>query len=490
MFLKELLEGTTVAGDYPQADICDIVYDSRKARPGTAFVCMKGETTDGHKYAKSAYDLGCRVFVAEEALSLPDDAIVLMSENTRRDLAQMSINFFGHPADELKMIGITGTKGKTSITYILRSALENCGIKTGVIGTIGAFYGDKKIPTVNTTPESYELQKILREMADGGCEAVCMEVSSIGLKMSRVYGVEFYAGIFTNLSPDHIGGNEHKTFEEYAYWKKQLYVHSGFTVANRDDAFFDDIAAASKGEVISYGLDEKCDYYAENINPLRRPGFLGIEFDCKSKFDSPWHAQVSMPGFFSVYNVLASVALLRKMGIPIEKMREAFSHVSIDGRMQIVHVSDDYSVIIDYAHNGLSMENVIETVRDYKPNRVVALFGSTGNKATIRRQELGLVSAKMCDFIIITSDDPDFEDPNAIIDEIAGWVEKGGGAGKYVKITDRAEAIEYALDHMQKGDILLLLGKGHEHFMKVKGEKIYFSELDCIANYMKKHGMK
>ena len=178
------------------------------------------------------------------------------------------------------------------------------------------------------------------------------------------------------------------------------------------------------------------------------------------------------------------------MGIPVEKMREAFSHVSIDGRMQIVHVSDDYSVIIDYAHNGLSMENVIETVRDYKPNRVVALFGSTGNKATIRRQELGLVSAKMCDFIIITSDDPDFEDPNAIIDEIAGWVEKGGGAGKYVEITDRAEAIEYALDHMQKGDILLLLGKGHEHFMKVKGEKIYFSELDCIANYMKKHGMK
>ena len=162
MFLKELLEGTTVAGDYPRADICDIVYDSRKARPGTAFVCMKGETTDGHKYAKSAYDLGCRVFVAEEALSLPGDAIVLMSENTRRDLAQMSINFFGHPADELKMIGITGTKGKTSITYILRSALENCGIKTGVIGTIGAFYGDKKIPTVNTTPESYELQKILR----------------------------------------------------------------------------------------------------------------------------------------------------------------------------------------------------------------------------------------------------------------------------------------------------------------------------------------
>lgn len=237
MYLKELLEGTAVTGDYPQRDICDIVYDSRKAKPGTAFVCMKGETTDGHKYAKNAYDLGCRVFVAETALDLPDDAIVLMSENTRRDLAQMSINFFGHPADELKMIGITGTKGKTSITYILRSALENCGIKTGVIGTVGAFYGDKKIPTVNTTPESYELQKILREMADGGCEAVCMEVSSIGLKMSRVYGIEFYAGIFTNLSPDHIGGKEHKTFEEYAYWKKQLYVHSGFTVANRDDAF-------------------------------------------------------------------------------------------------------------------------------------------------------------------------------------------------------------------------------------------------------------
>ena len=490
MVLKELLKGTAVCGEIPERDICDIVYDSRKAKPGTVFVCIKGETTDGHKYAKGAYDLGCRVFLAEHELDLPADALVLVSGDTRKDMAQMSVNFFHHPADEMKIIGITGTKGKTSITYILRSALQNCGIKTGVIGTVGAFYRDKKIPTVNTTPESYELQKILREMADAGCEAVCMEVSSIGLKMSRVHGINFFAGLFTNFSPDHIGGNEHKTFEEYAYWKKQLYVHSDITVANRDDAFFDDVAAASKGEVISYGLDESCDYYAQNINPLRRPGFLGIEFDCLSKADAPWHVQVSMPGFFSVYNVLASIALLRYMGIPVEKMQEAFMHVSIDGRMQLVNVSDDYSVIIDYAHNGLSMENVIETVRDYKPSRIVCLFGSTGGKATIRRQELGLVSAKMCDFIIITSDDPDFEDPESIIDEIAFWVERGGGAGRYVKITDRAEAISYALDHMQKGDILLLLGKGHEHFMKIKGQKVPFNELDCISEYMKAHGLK
>lgn len=487
MLLKTLLEGTVTTGEYPECDICDIVYDSRKAREDTVFVCIKGETTDGHKYAKSAYDLGCRVFLAQSKLDLPEDATVIMSTDTRRDLAQMSTNFFRHPAKELKVIGITGTKGKTSITYILRSALENCGIKTGVIGTIGAFYDDKKLPTVNTTPESYELQRILREMADGGCEAVCMEVSSIGLKMSRVYGIEFYAGIFTNLSPDHIGGNEHKSFEEYAYWKKQLYAHSEFTVANRDDAFFDDISASSKGEVISYGLDEKCDYYAENVNPLRRSGFLGIEFDCCKKNGEKWHAQVSMPGFFSVYNVLAAVAVLEKMGVPTAKMQEAFMRVSIDGRMQIVPVSGDYSVIIDYAHNGLSMENVIETVRAYEPNRVVALFGSTGGKATIRRRELGLVSAKMCDSIIITSDDPEYEDPDAIIDEIADWIEQGGGAGKYVKITDRAEAINYALDHMQKGDILLLLGKGHEHYMKIKGEKVPFSEIECIERYIKTH---
>ena len=489
MLLKELLNGTTAVGEYPQVDIADIVYDSRKAGEGTIFVCIKGEKTDGHKYAPSAYALGCRAFLAEDNLDLPDDAVVVKSTNARFDLAAMSANLFGHPAKEMKIIGVTGTKGKTTVTYIVRSALENCGIKTGVIGTIGAFFDDTEVPTENTTPESYEVQKILRLMADNGCEAVCLEVSSLGLKMSRVDCIDFYASIFTNLSPDHIGGGEHRSFEEYAYWKKQLYSRSGITIANKDDAFYDDIAEASKGEVLSFGLGEDADCYAENIECLRRPGFLGIAFDCVSKWDEKWHAEVSMPGFFSVYNALAAIALLRKMDVPVSAIQQALRSVSVCGRVEIVRVSDDYDVIIDYAHNGISFENILETMRVYKPNRIISLFGSAGGKAQVRRKEIGLISGKMSDFSILTNEDPDTEDENAILDEIAEYIEQAGGKGKYVKIPDRAKAIDYALDNMQKGDILLLLGKGNERYMKVGGKKFYFNELDCIHDYMKRHNM-
>ena len=487
MLLKSLIEGTTVKCEVPEIDVKDIVYDSRKATEGTIFVCIKGEVTDGHKYAKSAYDLGCRIFLVEDEVNLPDDAVILVSADARHDLAQMSCNFFNHPADEMKIVGITGTKGKTTVTYIMRSALEKCGIKTGVIGTIGAFYGDKKYPTANTTPESYELQKILRMMADAGCKVVVMEVSSLGLKMSRVGGINFYAGIFTNLSPDHIGGGEHKTYEEYAYWKKQLYKQCGVTIANIDDAFFDDVKEASRGETISYGLDPKADYYADNVEYLRHKGFLGIAFDCENKKDGKWRAKLSMPGFFSVYNALSSIALLRYMDVPIEAIKEALQNVSIPGRVEIFKASDDFDIIIDYAHNGLSFESIIETMRVYKPNRIITLFGSTGSRGINRRKEMGLVSGRMSDFSIITSDDPEDEDPMKIIDEIASYVEEAGGKGKYVKIVDREEAICYALDHIEKGDILLLLGKGNEQFMKIKGEKVPFSEAECIKRYMASH---
>lgn len=487
MLLKDVIKGTTCEREVPQIDVKDIVYDSRKAKEGTIFVCIKGEVTDGHKYAPSAYNLGCRIFIVEDELNLPDDAIVIKSTDTRYDLAQMSCNFFNHPAKEMKIVGITGTKGKTTVTYIMRSALEKCGIKTGVIGTIGAFFGDTEYPTENTTPESYELQKILRMMADAGCKVVVMEVSSLGLKMSRVGGINFYAGVFTNLSPDHIGGGEHKTFEEYAYWKKQLYKQSDITIANIDDEFYDDIKEASKGKTISYGLSENADYYADNIECLRHPGFLGIAFDCESSKSEKWRAEVSMPGFFSVYNALSAIALLRYMDVPVSTIKEALKDVSVPGRVEIFRASDDYDIIIDYAHNGLSFQSMIETMRAYKPNRIITLFGSTGSRGIIRRKEMGLVSGKLSDFSIITSDDPENEDPMKIIDEIAGYVEQAGGKGKYVKIEDREEAICYALDHMENGDILLLLGKGNEHFMKIKGKKIPFSEPDCIKRYMENH---
>lgn len=498
MKLKEIRDGLnfTVLSESPagaESEISDIVYDSRKAGPGTLFVAMVGAETDGHKYAKKAYEQGCRDFVIQadrmQAADLPLDgsANVYAADNTRAALAVLSDNFFRHPSGDLKVVGITGTKGKTSTTYIIKSVLESAGVKTGLIGTAGAEWGGKKVATVNTTPESYEMQKLFRAMADDGVEVCAVEVSSLGVKWHRVDNTRFFCGVFTNISPDHIGGHEHKTFEEYYACKKAFFSLCDQAAACVDLPESRDMLEQVPGRKIFYGHGEDAEYRAVNEVPTRYDGFMGIRFDLIHNGKSLGTMDLSTPGDFSVENALAAISVCDFLGIPAEDLREGMKQVRIPGRAQVVFMSDEFGILIDYAHNGLSLESIIQTVRAYQPKRVITLFGSVGDRAQLRREELGTTSGKLADYTIITTDDPGYEDPSEICKEIAGFVEQQGG--DYKIIVDRDEAVAYAVSILREGDILLCCGKGHEKFMKVQGRKEPFDEEADIKAALLRRGI-
>lgn len=463
-------------------EIKDIVYDSRKAQPETIFVCLNGSNVDGHKFAINAYNNGCTCFLAEHYLDLPAECIQLIVDDTRATLAVISANFFCHPSEELKVIGITGTKGKTTTAHIVQALVESCGIKCGIVGTVGASYGDVKINTVNTTPESYELQKIFRTMVDNGCKACVIEVSSTGLKYHRVDCVNFEVGVFTNLSPDHIGPKEHPTFEDYMYWKSVLFERCKKAVVNIDDPAYEMMIKNCKAPVITYGMSN-ADIVAEKIRLIKTAKFLGIKFDCVDP-SGKYSVELALPGLFNAHNALAALGACRALGINAEQSLDCLKDLRISGRAECVYVSDDFDVIIDYAHNGISMKSMLDVLKSYPHNKVYVLYGAVGGRTQIRRKELGLLTGKECDLSILTSDDPDYEDPMAIINEIGRYVEQVGG--KYVGIPDRGEAVEYALSLMKKGDILLLAGKGHEQYMKINGERIPFSEKEHIEIFKRK----
>ncbi len=354
MLLEQLLAGlatTSVSGPDSalQTDISDVVYDSRKAVEGTLFVCMVGAETDGHKYARNAYDAGCRVFVLEagheETANLgdvPKAPYIIVVENTRVALAKLSDTFFGHPSGDLKVIGITGTKGKTSITYILQSVLEKAGVPTGLIGTAGASWNGKQVPTVNTTPESYETQKLLRQMADDGVKAVAIEVSSLGVKWHRTDFLEFFCGIFTNISPDHIGGHEHKTYEEYYSFKKAFFSLCSQAAACGDDPAAADMLEAVPGRKIFYGLSEQNEFRAENMVPTRSDDFMGIRFDFLRNGEKEDTFEISLPGDFSVHNALAVLAVCELMGLDLAQAKEGLRTVRVPGRCQIKYLSETH----------------------------------------------------------------------------------------------------------------------------------------------------
>lgn len=466
-----------------EAEIKDIAYDSRKAGEGIAFVCLKGAFADGHKYAKSAYDKGCRVFVCSDRIEVGEDSVVVAVEDTRAALAKMSCSFFRHPSREMSVIGITGTKGKTTVAHIVKSVLEKGGVKTGIIGTVGARFGNTVLPTVNTTPESYELQKMFRMMADGGCRAVAVEVSSLGLKAHRTDGTEFAVGVFTNLYPDHIGTNEHESFEEYAYWKTRLFPLCKAAVINADDAFAPVVIQACAGRVITYGEAERAGYRLLSSEKIKFGGKLGMEFVCDAE-GAKGKYKISLPGDVNASNALVGLAVADLFGIDEKAKAEGLASVFVKGRGEMLELDSDFTVIIDYAHNGVSLKSIIDTAKAYEHNRIVTLFGSVGGRTECRRQELGTVSGKLSDLSVITSDDPNFEDPESICREIAESCKAQGG--EYVIIPDRAEAIEYAILNAQKGDIIILAGKGHEETMKICGESIPFIEKDEVMKAMVK----
>ena len=470
----ECLQGNT------DCDIEAVVYDSRKAGPSCLFVCIKGAVSDGHAYAEEVCAKGASAIVVSDDVAVPENVTVIRVPDTRYALAFVSAAWFGYPAEQLKTIGITGTKGKTTTTYMVKSILENAGHKVGLIGTIEAIIGDRHIKAANTTPESYVIQEYFREMADAGCDAVVMEVSSQGLMLHRTQGFIFDYGVFTNIEPDHIGPNEHRDFDHYLSCKAMLLKQCRVGIVNRDDEHFERIIEGHTCNLETYGFSDKADLIAEDPVMVTGKGYLGISYHLKGLMD--FKVEIDIPGKFSIYNSLTAIAICRHFGVSEENIIKALRAAKVKGRIEMVKVSDEFTLMIDYAHNAMALESLLTTLREYHPHRLVCLFGCGGNRAKSRRYEMGEVSGRLADFTIITSDNPRFEDPQEIINDIKIGIDKT--TGKYIEIIDRKEAIAYAIHHGEPGDIVVLAGKGHEDYQEIKGVKYPMDERDLIADIL------
>lgn len=477
--LLERLEYTCCQGSVDR-EVTTVTYDSRKAEEGCMFICIRGAVVDGHKFIPDVVKKGAKVLVTEEEVKTEADVTVIQVADTRYAMAYISAAYFGYPAEKLKTIGITGTKGKTTTTYMVKSILENAGYKVGLIGTIEAIIGDQVIPAANTTPESFIIQKYFCAMVDAGCDCVVMEVSSQGLMLHRTQGFLFDFGIFTNIEPDHIGPNEHKDFEHYLSCKAMLLKQCRVGIVNRDDAHFEKIVEGHTCSLETYGFSEKADLRAEDAKLVGGKGYLGISYHLRGLLDFP--VEIDIPGKFSIYNSLTAIAICRHFNVSEENIIRALKEAKVKGRIEMVKVSDDFTLMIDYAHNAMALESLLTTLREYHPHRLVCLFGCGGNRSKYRRYEMGEVSGKLADLTIITSDNPRNEEPQAIIDDIKIGISKTDG--KYVEIIDRKDAIRYAIRNGEPGDIIILAGKGHEDYQEIKGKKYPMDERVLIAEIL------
>ena len=478
-YLLEKLEYEVIQGN-DQIEITELTNDSRKVVDGSVFVCISGAVWDGHAYVKDVAEKGAVAVIVEKDVEAPENVTVIKVENTRYALALTSAAYFGYPAEKLKVIGITGTKGKTTTTYMVKSILEGVGHKVGLIGTIEAIIGDKVIPAANTTPESFTIQQYFAEMVEAGCDSVVMEVSSQGLMLHRTAGIPFEIGIFTNLGEDHIGPNEHKDFDDYKYCKGLLFKQCKLGIANVDDKWFEDVFKGATCKTETFGFGEKADLRAVNVEHVSRPGYLGMKFDVKGLMD--FDVEIDIPGEFSVYNSLTAIAVCRHFNVPVENIKAAIKVAKVKGRIEMVKVSDDFTLMIDYAHNAMSLASLLNTLRDYNPGRIVTIFGCGGNRSRTRRFEMGETSGNLSDFTIITSDNPRFEEPQDIINDIITGIEKT--EGEYVAIIDRKEAIRYAIENGRTGDVIILAGKGHETYQEIKGVKYDMDDRVLIAEVL------
>ncbi len=477
--LLERLEYEVVQGS-DRAEITTLVNDSRKVENGSVFVCISGAVSDGHKFAADVAAKGAAAVVVEKEVEVPEAVTVIKVADTRYALALMSAAYFGYPADKLKIIGVTGTKGKTTTTYMIRSILEGVGHKVGLIGTIEAVIGDETISAANTTPESFTIHQYFARMVEAGCDSVVMEVSSQGLMLHRTAGIPFEIGIFTNLGKDHIGPNEHKDFEDYKRCKAMLFQQCRLGIGNVDDRYFPDLFRDAACRVETFGFSKEADLRAENVELVSRPGYLGVAYRVAGLMD--FDVEIDIPGTFSVYNSLTAIAVCRHFGVSPEKIKEVLKKAKVKGRIEMIKVSDEFTLMIDYAHNAMSLESLLTTLKEYHPKRLVCLFGCGGNRSKDRRYEMGEVSGRLADLTIITSDNPRFEEPQAIIDDIKVGI--GKTDGKYVEICDRKEAVKYAIRHGQPGDVIVLAGKGHEDYQEIKGVKYPMDERVLIAEVL------
>ena len=484
MLLSDLIKTTKItdAKGELNLNIRGVTYDSRKALPGFMFICIDGFSTDGHQYAQQAVDNGATVLVVEKDINVIGDVTIIKVPNTREALAKISVQWFGNPSKDMKLIGITGPKGKTTITYMIRSILEKNGNTAGLIGTVANCIGSEKIPARRTTPESYDLQEMFEKMKDKGADTVVMEVSSQGLKLLRVESCDFDIGVFTNFSKDHIGGFEHPDMEDYFNSKKKLFNMCKTGIVNIDSPYGERIINEARCKVYTYAVNKEADCTAKNIVTHSN----SVEFDCIT----PWFAErfkVSVPGLFSVYNALAAISVCGFMGIEPQFIKEGLAGLQVPGRAEVVPTpGKQYVVMIDYAHTPDSLENILSTVKGFVKGRLISVFGCGGDRDRSKRPAMGEISGRIADFTIITSDNPRTEEPSRILADIEEGIKNTGG--KYIVIEDRTEAIRYAMDNAMKDDIIVLSGKGHETYQIFKDKTIHYDEREIVENILREAG--
>lgn len=476
MKLTELLNGIKYTGELPDIEVTSITSDSRKAGPGVVFVCLKGEKTDGHDYAAKAAEAGCVAVIAERKTEANVPHVIV--EDSHEAYALCCANYFGNPASKMKFIGVTGTKGKTTTTTVIKYILESRGHKTGLVGTIKNMSGDRELPAHYTTPEPFELQSLLRRMADDGCEYCVMEVSSHSLVQKRVAGIRFSIGVFTNLSRDHL--DFHKTMENYLKAKQLLFTVSDLGIINADDPVAKTVIEEAPCKTVTYGVSHTdADFVASGIE--FHPD--GIEYTVLGAAKGKVRAH--LPGEFSVYNTLAALAVAVSAGIPAADAIAALEKFGgVKGRIEVVPTGRDFSIIIDYAHSPDSLEQILHTVSGFAKGRVVALFGCGGDRDKGKRPIMGKIAAENADFVVVTSDNPRSEDPEAIIKDILAGME--GTKTPYAVVPNRREAIEYAITHAKKNDVIVLAGKGHEDYQILSTGRIHFDEREVVAEILKK----
>lgn len=448
-------------------EIKSIEYDSRKVVPGSLFVCIEGYKLDGHEFINDAIEKGAVAVLISKDVHVPGGTAVIKHSNTRKALAEISSNFYGNPSRKMNLVGVTGTKGKTTTTFMIKSILECAGHKVGLIGTIANCVGDKVLSADRTTPESLELQELFLEMHNEGLDTVVMEVSSHSLELFRVYSCDFDIGIFTNLSRDHL--DFHRNFENYFAAKAKLFNISKKGAANIDDEYGKQLIDQNKCEMISFGINNGADINAENINISSE----GTTFKAIYGGDS-LNVDIPIPGKFSVYNALAAIAACRSLGAGKEDIVEGLRRTKVPGRAEIVPTNDNFTVMVDYAHSPDSLENILQAVKVFAKGRIVVIFGCGGDRDRTKRPIMGEIAGRLADFTIITSDNPRSEEPEVIIIEVEEGIKRT--KGEYIILSDRREAIEYAVKTARENDIIVIAGKGHETYQIQKDKTVHFDD--------------
>ena len=474
MFLEDLLKNVEVLEIKGEGnpDITGVYYNSLALEEGGLFVAIEGFQTDGHKYVMSAVEKGARAVVCTR-FTQDADVIQIKVADSRIAEAQISSNFFGNPSSDMKLIGVTGTNGKTTVTYLVKHILDFFGHKTAIIGTNQNMIGDRVIETGRTTPDSFELQKLFGEMKSENVEYVIMEVSSHALELSRVYGVNYEVGAFTNLTQDHL--DFHITMDNYADAKAKLFKQSNLAVINTDDVYGVKMAQECPCSCTSYGAHGDCSFRAEKIVLSQN----GVSFETDGvKFS------LAIPGEFSVYNGLCAVGICRSLGYPLDKIAQALKTAyGVKGRAEVVNTGNtNYTVMIDYAHTPDGVENILKTARGFAKGRVVAVFGCGGDRDATKRPIMGKIAGTLADFCVVTSDNPRTEDPMSIIKMVEAGVKETDV--DYVVIESRYDAIKYALDNAREGDVIILAGKGHETYQILGTGTIHFDEREVIREIL------